>query len=215
MKKMIIGTSLTAALLLAGCGEESAVTTKEDKTTVKADEKADTGSTKSEDKKVEPAEKKEENKVEKSELGEKTVHFTNKKLGISTKLGPINFKINKVQTSTFKPTADYKQMFDNKDQVTLIAFEVESENTSDATINFHPNQGKLTTNTGEQIDASLVLSEDVGGEFIGKVKKTGNVIFLANSAPEEITDIKFIADAPNDENFESLGERYTVDVKTK
>lgn len=208
MKKMIIGTSLTAALLLAGCGEESAVTTKEDKTTVKADEKSDTSSAKSE-------EKKEESKVEKSELGEKTVHFTNKKLGISTKLGPINFKINKVQTSTFKPVEDYKQMFDNKDQVTLIAFEVESENTSDATINFHPNQAKLTTNTGEQIDASLVLSEDVGGEFIGKVKKTGNVIFLANSAPEKITDIKFIADAPNDENFESLGERYTVDIKTK
>ncbi|WP_393965229.1 hypothetical protein [Exiguobacterium sp. S22-S28] len=212
MKRMIIGTSLTAALLLAGCGEESAVTTKEDKTTVKADDKTKTAAKEAPKEKEESADG---NKVEKSELGEKRSHFTNKNLNVSTKLGPINFKINKVQTSVFKPVADYKEMFDNKDEVTLIAFEVEAENTSDATINFHPNQAKLTTNTGEQIDASMVLSEDVGGEFIGKVKKKGNVIFLAESAPDKITAVKFIADGPNDENFESLADRYTVDVKTK
>lgn len=215
MKHLVIGTSITAALLLGGCGEESAVTTKENKTTVKADEKADTSSAKSEDTKAEPVETKEANKVEKSEIGEKTIQFTNKKLGISTKLGPINFKINKVQTSRLKINEGYKKMFEDKNEVTLIVLEADVENTSDDSVNFYPNQAKLTTNTGEQIDAAIVLSDDVGGEFIGKVKKSGNIIFLAESDPKKITDVKFIVEGPSDANFTSLAERYTVEVKTK
>ncbi|WP_404274385.1 hypothetical protein [Exiguobacterium undae] len=218
MKRLIMGTSLTAALLLAGCAEESADTTKSETTTVaKTEKKEETNSeAKKEVTTEKTSEKKEESpKVEKSEFGTKTNYFTNKKLDISTKLGPINFKINKVQTSTFKPVEEYKEMFDEKDKLTLIVFEVEAENTSDETINFHPNQATLTTNTMEQIEASIVLSEDVGGEFIGKVKKKGNVIFLADAAPEKITAVKFIADGPNNEKFETLAERYTVDVLTK
>lgn len=212
MKRFIMGTSLTAAMLLAGCAEENASTKKAEATSTAEVEKKEEKENKAKD----PSVKKEETpKVEKSEFGTKINYFTNKKLNISTNLGPIIFKINKVQTSDFKPSKEYLDMFDSKEKLTLIVFEVEAENTSDATINFHPNQAKLTTNTAEQIDASMVLSADVGGEYIGKIKKKGTVIFIASAAPNKITDVKFIVDGPNDETFETLAERYTVEIPTK
>ncbi|ACB60733.1 hypothetical protein Exig_1257 [Exiguobacterium sibiricum 255-15] len=212
MKRFIMGTSLTAAMLLAGCTEESASTKKAETTSATEVEKKEEKENGAKDA---PVKKEETPKVEKSEFGTKVNHFTNKKLNISTNLGPIIFKINKVQTSDFKPSKEYLDMFDSKEKLTLIVFEVEAENTSDATINFHPNQAKLTTNTAEQIDASMVLSADVGGEYIGKVKKKGTVIFIASAAPNKITDVKFIVDGPNDETFETLAERYTVEIPTK
>lgn len=212
MKRFIMGTSLTAAMLLAGCAEESTSTKKVEATSATEVEKKEEKENKAKDS---PVKKQNTPKVEKSEFGTKINYFTNKKLNISTNLGPIIFKINKVQTSDFKPSKEYLDMFDSKEKLTLIVFEVEAENTSDATITFHPNQAKLTTNTAEQIDASMVLSADVGGEYIGKVKKKGTVIFIASAAPKKITDVKFIVDGPNDEAFETLAERYTVEIPTK
>lgn len=58
--------------------------------------------------------------------------------------------------------------------------DVTAENTSDDTINFHPNQATITTNTGEQIQAEIFISDDVGGEFIGKVKKKAISSLLPN-----------------------------------
>ena len=67
MKRFIIGTSLTAALLLAGCAEESTDTKKSEPTTAAKTEKKE--ETKSKEKEMAA---KEEPKVEKSEVGEKT-----------------------------------------------------------------------------------------------------------------------------------------------
>ncbi|MDI3234153.1 hypothetical protein QK289_03965 [Exiguobacterium antarcticum] len=217
MKNLIIGTSLTVALMLAGCAEENADTKKSEHSTASKTEKKE--ETNSEEKEVateDSSVKKEETaKVEKSEMGTKTIHFTNKKLGISTKLGPINFHINMVQTSRLKINKGYEDMFDDKNEVTLIVLNVDVENTIDDSTNFYPNQATLTTNTGEQINAEVVYSDDVGGEFIGKVKKSGNIIFVAQSNPKEITNVKFIVEGPSDASFTSLTDRYTVEIPTK
>ncbi|WP_029333000.1 DUF4352 domain-containing protein [Exiguobacterium oxidotolerans] len=206
MKRMIVGASLSAALLLAGCGEESAT---EPNTEAKAEDKTEAAAPE----KTEAV--KEESNVEKTEAGEKTTYFTNKAVGEKTTLGPINFSVNKIQTSRLKVANAYKEAFGDKDEVTLVVVDVTAENTSDDTINFHPNQATITTNTGEQVDAEIFLSDEVGGEFIGKVKKEGNIFFVAQSDPKEITSIKYIVDGPSDANFENLAERYTVEIPTK
>ena len=211
MKRFIIGTSLTAALLLAGCAEESTDTKKSEPTTA----------AKTEEKKEEakPKEKevaaKEEPKVEKSEVGEKTAHFTNKSLGIKEKLGPINLSIDKIQTSRLKVSDAFKPTFGDQDEVTTIVINMTLENTSDDTISVYPEQATLTTNTGEQIEAELFLSDQIGGEFIGKVKKSGNILFVAKSQPKDITSIKYILDGPHDQELNQLADRYTVEIPTK
>lgn len=210
MKRLLIGTSLTAALLLAGCAEESTDTKKSEPTTAAKTEKKE---------EVKPKEKevaaKEEPKVEKSEVGEKTAHFTNKSLGIKEKLGPINLSIDKIQTSRLKVSDAFKPTFGDQDEVTTIVINMTLENTSDDTISVYPEQATLTTNTGEQIEAELFLSDQIGGEFIGKVKKSGNILFVAKSQPKDITSIKYILDGPHDQELNSLADRYTVEIPTK
>jgi len=210
MKTIVLGASLSAVLLLAACGEESA---SEPKTEVKADEKKE--ATTAPEKEVKKEVEQEEAEVQKSDAGVKTPYFTNKDLGIAEKLGPINLEINKVQTSRFAVAEDFKESFKNKDEVTMIILNIKAENTSDKTVSVYPDQATITTNTGEQLQAETFISDQVGGEFIGKVKKEGNVMFLADSKPEDITSIKFILDGPHDENLEKLAERYTVEIPTK
>ena len=205
MKKLIVGTSLTAALLLAGCSE-AADTTQETNTEVKADDKT-----------KEPAKKKEaaDSNTEKSDFGTKKIQYTKDDLGIAKKLGPMDFKINSVQTSRLIIDEASRGMFEDKEEVTLIILDVDVENTSDDTVSFYPDQAVLTTNTGEQIDAEMMFVEEIGGDFIGKVKKSGKVVFLAESDPKEITQIKYIVEGPSNANFEPLAEKYTVEIPTK
>lgn len=209
MKKLVVGTSLAAALLLVGCGEESADTKKSESAAAKIEKKEET---KSETKEVAA---KEGQKVEKSEVGEKTPHFTNKNLSIKEKLGPINLSIDKIQTSRLKVSDAFKPTFGDKDEVTTIVINMTLENTSDDTVSVYPEQATLTTNTGEQIQAELFLSDQIGGEFIGKVKKSGNVLFVAKSQPEDITSIKYILDGPHDRELNPLADRYTVEIPVK
>lgn len=208
MKNIVVGSSLAVALLLAGCGSEEATPQAEKKETAK---------TETVEKKVETKEvvAKEEKQVEKSDVGEKTVQYTNKNVGIKADLGPLKFSIDKIQTARLKVNPDFKQAFGDKDDVTLVIIQTTTENTSDDTISVYPNQATITTNTGEQIKANIVLSENNGGEFIGKVKKSGRVTFLAESQPEDITSIKFIMEGPHDDKFTKLAERYMVEIPTK
>lgn len=209
MKKLVLGTSLAAALLLVGCGEESADTKKSEPAAAKTEKKEET---KSEAKEVAA---KEEPKVEKSEVGEKTPQYTNKSLGIKEKLGPINLSIDKIQTSRLKVSDAFKPTFGDQDEVTTIVINMTLENTSDDTVSVYPEQATLTTNTGEQIEAELFLSDQIGGEFIGKVKKSGNILFVAKSQPKDITSIKYILDGPHDQELNKLADRYTVEIPTK
>lgn len=51
------------------------------------------------------------------------------------------------------------------------------ENTTEGKFTTYPNQATLVTSTGEQVDADLWVSEDIGGEIDKGVIKEGNVIF--------------------------------------
>ncbi|TCI58320.1 DUF4352 domain-containing protein, partial [Exiguobacterium sp. SH0S2] len=109
-----------------------------------------------------------------SEIGTNTIHMKNTELTMNETMGSVKFNVNKVQTSRLNVAEEYLDMFDGKDEVTLVVVNVTAENTVDDTIHFYPDQGTLVTNPGEQIDADLWFSDDVGGDFLGKVKKEGN-----------------------------------------
>lgn len=125
--------------------------------------------------------------------------------------GPIKYNIKEIQVSKLTATTDEAASLleiDKDTEATLIALNIEIENTSEDTINIYPDQGTLTSNTKEQVDADMLLSDNIGGEMISEVKKDGTVFFvLKNSKADEINTITYHVDAPHDENFNSVGDK--------
>lgn len=144
--------------------------------------------------------------VREGEFGKFTVIYKNEAVNATQESGPFKVTINKMQIGTLEVNENYKEIFDNKDLVTVVTLEIEVENKSSGTNSIYPNQGTIVTNTKEQKNADLLLSDDVGGDFIGEVVKKGNVIFLLDSAAEEITSIKYIIEGPHNADFETIGD---------
>lgn len=143
--------------------------------------------------------------------------ITDKKLNKKGESGPIKYNIKAIQVSKLTATTDdmASALDVEKDkEVTLVAMDIEVENTSEKTINFYPDQSEITTNTKEQVSSEVFLSDSVGGDYIGKVKKSGTVFFiLKNSSADDIDTITYHVDAPCDENFESVGDKVSVELK--
>ncbi|WP_214741680.1 DUF4352 domain-containing protein [Exiguobacterium sp. s48] len=192
-------------LLLVGCGEADELKTTATDTEEVAEMEASA-----------PEESTSENEdIQESELGTNKIYMKNKALTITETMGPIQFAIDKVQTSRLTVAEAYSDSFDGQEEVTVVAMNMIVENTVDETMSFHPNQATLVTSTGEQVSSDLWFSDDVGGEFLGKVKKEGNVLFFVKAKPEELTDLKVVIDGPFDEQFDKVAEEryeYTIDV---
>lgn len=143
--------------------------------------------------------------------------ITDKKLNKKGESGPIKYNIKAIQVSKLTATTDdmASALDVEKDkEVTLVAMDIEVENTSEKTISFYPDQSEITTNTKEQVSSEVFLSDSVGGDYIGKVKKSGTVFFiLKNSSTDDIDTITYHVDAPCDENFESVGDKVSVELK--
>ncbi len=149
----------------------------------------------------------------------KEVVYTNNSLDISGESGPIKYTATDIQvsklTATTDSTASLLDLEKDKEYAVVVAhFDV--ENTSDETISFYPDQSVMTTNTKEQINASLFLSDSVGGDFIGKVKKSGNVIFiLKNSSADDLANVTIHIDAPHNDSFDSVGDPVEINIPVK
>ena len=62
-----------------------------------------------------------------------------------------------------------KNPLNNQDVVTVVTINMTASNSTDQTISFYPDQATLVTDTGQQVDADLWFSGNVGGDFLGKV----------------------------------------------
>lgn len=76
---------------------------------------------------------------------------------------------------------------------------------------------KLITSTKEQIEPNMLLSDDVGGEFLGNVKKQGNLIYiLENTKADDIKTLEVRADAPIDaKTYDALGDEIKLNFEVK
>lgn len=124
--------------------------------------------------------------------------------------GPMKMKITKVSLDPAYKKGQYY------DAVKAIVMDVEVENTTDATVNWYPTHGKLALNTKEQIDRGSFQSDQVGGEFIGKIVKTGKIAFEVKGDLEAITSMNYVVDgAMNGETYALVGQDKTVEIILK
>ncbi|WP_078596659.1 hypothetical protein [Evansella clarkii] len=156
----------------------------------------------------------EEYEIRESEAGTLTILKEETELDITETSGEMRLTVNAVQIADFDINEEFADFFNGLSEATVFTFHIDAENVSEEDLGFYPNQSTITTNTGQQISSNLLLSDDVGGEFFGNVKKIGEVFFLADRIDEEITSIRWIIDGPHDEDYETVGERmdFTIDL---
>ena len=101
----------------------------------------------------------------------------------------LKFTIQKAVVSDKAPMVD-----DNGKEVTssAVGVKMKIENTTaDKIYTTYPDQATLVTSTGEQVEADMWLSDNLGGEIHEGVIKEGNIIFyLERGKAEEIDWIK-------------------------
>ncbi len=150
---------------------------------------------------------------EKSEIGEREIVKCGKGIELVKESGPFTIRITDIQVLNFHLLDEYKEDFDNKDKLTIITMAVEVENNSASTNIIYPSLGILVTNTEEQVEADLMLSDSVGGEFGGEVVQKGNILFIVDSEGQDIKGIRYIIDGAEDEDFNSIGEDIEFEIE--
>ncbi|AFC29453.1 stalk domain-containing protein [Paenibacillus mucilaginosus] len=88
-----------------------------------------------------------------------------------------------------------------------VVLEVKVENTSDERLTWQVGNGKVITNTQEQINGSAA-SDPVGGEFNGKVIKTGKIVFEVENL-DGITSLQYFAEGAYKEGYNPAGANIT------
>lgn len=200
MKKLLLGLPITAALLLGACGE----------TAVEKVEKSDAPA-------AAEKEQKETNTKEdkRTELGKVTDYYSNDKLNYSIKTGPMKLEFSKIMVYEIELKEQYKAQFKGADVINVIALKSKVENTSKDLVNFYPDQATIVTDTKEQIDASMIASDHIGGEFIGEVEKEGTVAFLLNKSVADVKKISINIDGPSNDSFDRVGEDIKAEFTLK
>lgn len=101
----------------------------------------------------------------------------------------LKFDIEKVVTSDEAPGYDDEY---NEIITSAVGFQIKVENTTtDKIYTTYPDQATLVTSTGEQVEADMMVSEDLGGDIHEGVIKQGDVIFyLDRGAASEIEWVK-------------------------
>ena len=154
--------------------------------------------------------------VENTEVGKKTTIISKKDIKVEDKSDIFTVKVTGVQVSNMQPNKEGKKMFDSeKDNITVVTVAYDIENMTGDTYSLAPDKGKLTTNTGEESQAKNCLSDAVGGNFIGRVKKTGNVIYFLDGDPKKIDSIKLVIAPPLDAKDNSIGKEINLDINLK
>ena len=193
MKRILLAIILSLVLMACSSADNEAIELKEENI-----ETEEVASAKKEDVN--------EGDVIKNDMGEFTVLKKNKEVNENKASGPIEISITGIQLAKLKVAKDKKELFDNKEELGVITVGMTVENTDDSDVSIYPDQAVLTKDSGVQVDADVLLSDDVGGDFHGEVTKEGEVIFLLDLPVDEIKDIKLIINPAHDEEFESYEE---------
>ncbi|MCY8232347.1 hypothetical protein [Priestia endophytica] len=236
MKKLSLFACVTAlSLILSACGSNEDASTnessdKKEETTV-ADQKDVNNKEDNEKDSAVKEESKEETK-EKSEDGWKVKeglgkakdygYGYNDEAGIDgtdtpskpIAFGPVNLYIENMTVADIKPEESMKAMFNDLDKVRAVIVTMKAENTSDQDITFDPNQAVLVTDTGEQIESEMIMMGEVGGDFLGKVKKEGQAWWLIKDNTKDIKNIKMVIPSPYEtDSLEDIAQEKRLDFE--
>lgn len=131
-------------------------------------------------------------------------------VNVTIESGPMVMKITKVTLDPAYKKDKYSR------EINAIALDVSVENTTDNTVIWYPSQGKIALNTKEQVDSGLFNSDNVDGEFIGKIVKSGKIVFEAKSNLSDVTSLNYvIGGAYSKATYSRIGQDKTTQIILK
>ncbi|MEK3890207.1 hypothetical protein [Bacillus sp. FSL K6-3431] len=217
MNKILLVLLLGLTLVLGACGSDTVKISGGDKKP-----KEESAKEAEKDKEV-PEEVKKEAETENENVQEDddlkaTNTFTNKELGITGEVGPMKYEISGIQLKELEPkTQETADMFEVEigDKVHVITIALSGENTSEEDMTFYLGQATIITNTKEQLEPDMILSEYIEGDYLGQVEHEGfNVYILNKSTVKDLESIEIRISAPTDSGFETVGEdiKHVIEV---
>lgn len=159
-----------------------------------------------------------------SGFGDSTVYIDRDDINKSVSSGPIKIDIKGVRTYDVVLDEEGKEYFSSLEgsegspdgeNIYVVAVDMKVENTVDKDISFYADQSILVTSTKEQVEASME-SEDVGGDFLGKIEKDGTVVFFLKKSAKDVNTIELNINAPSDtDTMEDVGDDLKIKVNLK
>ncbi len=127
--------------------------------------------------------------------------------------GPFKVNIEQVNAVSGDLNPQSAQMFDTE-QLEYIQIDLQAENTSEEDLTFYAGQAQIVTNTGEQLESDMWMSDHIEGDFMGGVTQEGTLIYLLEqSQAEEIETVRIVISAPQDEDWQEVGEEIDFEVE--
>ncbi|ADH97773.1 hypothetical protein [Salisediminibacterium selenitireducens] len=127
--------------------------------------------------------------------------------------GPVVVEIDQLNVQSGDLSGEMAEFMET-DRLEMIQLDLSVANTSDEDIAFYADQAEIATSTGEQLQADFWLSDSIGGEMMGNTSSQGTLFFvLESTSAEEVEHIRIRWSAPQDDNYDSIGEDVDLTVE--
>ncbi|WP_117168839.1 hypothetical protein [Paraliobacillus sediminis] len=216
MKKLLGMMAILLVFLLAACGSEDSETNTTSTDTNETEEQNKEAEEEPEEMSSEENESTEAKVGDTitSEAGEMTLVSRTDDVG-TFETGSIIMTVEKVNGVSGVLSPEMVEYLE-QEELEYIQVDMIVENTSEENITFYASQATMTTNTGEQLEPDMFLSDHIDGEFIGQVNKSGSSFYiLENSKAEDVESVRLIYSAPTNDDFETVGEEVDFEVELK
>jgi len=235
MKSKLLALVLATSFVLTACGGESTPKAEEPKEETKVEDKAPEENKKESkekettSKETDTTSKETEEEIEVAEnddnfynpdnigktlnvdnFGEVEIVKAGRGIENQYKVGDLDFSIYGAALVHVKPnTKELKEYWGEETDLILIAYDV--VNNSDQQLNLYPTQRKIVTNTQEQLEPDIFVSEG-DGELLGNVKSKGGIVYYPESNLDDINEITYYLEKAYDKDFNTVGEDHQIKI---
>lgn len=145
------------------------------------------------------------------ELGDITIVKAGRDIENSYKVGDLDFSIYGAALVKIKTNNQELKDYWQSEEVDVIMLATRISNNSDKTITLYSTQDKIVTDTREQLEPDLLLSQGAG-EILGNVDDKSANIYYPESNLEDISEFTFYLSPGYNEDFGTIGEEHQIKI---
>lgn len=220
MKNKTLALVLATSFILTACGGETStkeevkeepavveeVETTEEETTEEAESTAEETTSAEDDDLYNPGNI--GKTIEDPSIGKADIIKAGKDVENNFKIKDIDFSINSALLAHVKPEdEEVKALWGDEADIIVINFDI--ANNSDTEYTFYPEQSTITTNTKEQLDPDLLLS-DGPGQIKPNTEVSGSVFYYPEKGLNEINEITFYLKSPYKDITDGVDEETPI-----